>query len=106
MTPQPFDNRPGVIWMDGAFVPWSAAQAHVLTHAHPLWQLRVRGARAYSGAVFKLEAHTARLFKSAEILDMKIPFTEDQVNAATRELLVRQATRTLMSVRWSGAAAR
>ena len=45
------------------------------------------GERAYSGKVFKLEEHTDRLFKSAEIMEMKIPFTPAQLNAATNETL-------------------
>jgi branched-chain amino acid aminotransferase len=90
MTPQPFDNRPGEIWMDGDYVPWSRAQAHVLTHALHYGSAVFEGQRAYRGAVFKLAEHTRRLFKSAEILDMKIPFTEEEINDACRDLLVRQ----------------
>ncbi len=62
----------------------------MLTHAIHYGSCVFEGCRAYSGAVFKLEEHTRRLFRSAEILDMRIPFTEDQINAATRELLARQ----------------
>jgi len=90
MTPQPFDNRPGYIWMDGVFVPWTGAQAHVLTHGLHYGSAVFEGVRAYEGVIFKLEDHTKRLFKSAAILDMKIPFTEHQINAATRELLAKQ----------------
>lgn len=90
MLPQPFDNRPGFIWMDGAFVPWTAANVHVLTHGLHYGSAVFEGARAYEGAIFKLEDHTKRLIKSAEILDMKVPFTEDQINSAARELLARQ----------------
>ncbi len=50
MTPQPFDNRPGVIWMDGAFVPWKEADVHVLTHAIHYGSCVFEGCRAYSGA--------------------------------------------------------
>jgi len=90
MTPQPFDNRPGYIWMDGAFVPWTDAHAHILTHGLHYGSCVFEGARAYEGEIFKLEEHTRRLIRSAEILDMKVPFTPEQINAATRELLVRQ----------------
>jgi branched-chain amino acid aminotransferase len=87
---EPFDNRPGFIWMDGKFVPWTEAQAHILTHALHYGSCVFEGQRVYSGKVFKLEEHTRRLFKSAEILDMKIPFSQDEVNAACTTLILKQ----------------
>jgi branched-chain amino acid aminotransferase len=93
MTPQPFDNRPGHIWMDGAFLPWTQAHAHVLTHGLHYASAVFEGARAYEGAVFKLEEHTKRLFESAKILDMRIPFAQDEINSATRKLLEMQGHR-------------
>lgn len=89
-APQPFDDRPGYLWMDGAFVPWADAKVHVLTHGLHYASSVFEGCRAYSGAIFKLEEHTRRLFRSAEILDMKIPFGEEQINNACRELLAKQ----------------
>ena len=85
-----FDDRPGFIWMDGKLVPWKGAEIHILTHAMHYASSVFEGARAYSGRIFKLEDHTRRLFKSAEILDMVIPFTEDQINDACRSLVKKQ----------------
>ena len=80
----PFDDRDGSIWFDGHFVPWREAKVHVLTHGLHYGSCVFEGQRLYNGRVFKLEEHTERLFRSAEILDMRIPFTPDEVNAACR----------------------
>jgi branched-chain amino acid aminotransferase len=87
---QPFDNRPGVIWMDGQFVPWTDAKVHVLTHGLHYASAVFEGERAYGGVVFRLEEHTQRLHESAHILGFEIPYTAEQINKATAELLVRQ----------------
>ena len=84
-----FHDRDGEIWMDGEFVDWRAAQVHVLTHALHYGSAVFEGLRAYSGALFELEAHTDRLFKSAEILDMTIPYSRDDINRACEQLLAR-----------------
>lgn len=86
----PFDERDGVIWFNGQFVPWREAKVHVLTHGLHYGSCVFEGDRAYGGAIFKLEEHTARLFRSAKLMDMKIPYSEDQVNAACREVVQRQ----------------
>ncbi len=90
MSIVPFDSRDGVIWMNGDFVEWKDAKVHVLTHGLHYASGVFEGERAYGGEVFKLNAHTERLFASAEMLDMKIPFTVEEINAATRETLKRQ----------------
>ena len=81
----PFDDRDGFIWFDGHFVPWREAKIHVLTHGLHYGSCVFEGQRIYNGRVFRLEDHTARLFRSAELLDMRIPYTPDEVNAACRE---------------------
>ena len=86
----PFDDRPGFIWMDGRFVPWKEAEVHVLTHGLHYASGVFEGERAYSGKIFRLEEHTRRLFRSAEILDLVIPFTEDEINGACKQLLKKQ----------------
>ena len=78
----PFDQRDGSIWHDGRLVPWKEAQTHVLTHGLHYASCVFEGQRIYGGTIYKLKEHTARLFKSAETLGMKIPFTEDQINQA------------------------
>jgi branched-chain amino acid aminotransferase len=79
----PFDKREGSLWFDGKFVPWHDAQIHVLTHGLHYASSVFEGERMYSGRIYKLEEHTARLFKSAKILDMEIPFSEKQINEAS-----------------------
>jgi branched-chain amino acid aminotransferase len=82
MAVLPFDDRDGSIWYDGGLVPWRAAQTHVLTHGLHYASSVFEGQRIYRGRIYKLAEHTARLFESARILDMKIPYTEEQINEA------------------------
>jgi len=82
MTLVPFDDRDGQIWFDGVMVPWRDARVHVLTHGLHYASAVFEGERAYSGNIFKLGAHTTRLFASARILGFEIPFTADQIDAA------------------------
>jgi len=81
-------DRDGVIWYDGELVPWRNATTHVLTHTLHYGMGVFEGVRAYNTpdgtAIFRLEAHTERLFDSAHIMGMKIPFTKDEINEATR----------------------
>jgi branched-chain amino acid aminotransferase len=78
----PFDQRQGSLWFDGAMVPWKDARIHVLTHGLHYASCVFEGERMYSGRIYKLAEHTTRLFRSAEILGMKIPYTEDEINKA------------------------
>jgi branched-chain amino acid aminotransferase len=100
----PFDNRPGEIWMNGEFIPWSDAQLHVLSHALHYASSVFEGERAYGGKIFKLREHTERLFRSAEILDMKIPYTVEEIDNACMELLERQGLKDayVRPVAWRG----
>lgn len=84
MSLVPFDDRDGWIWLDGQFVPWREAKVHVLTHALHYASAVFEGERMYNGTVFELTAHTERLFKSAEILDFKIPFTVAEIDEACK----------------------
>lgn len=90
MAGVPFDQMEGDIWYNGKFVPWADAQLHVLTHGLHYASSVFEGERAYSGKIFKLEEHTERLHKSAEILGFEIPYSADALNEATLELLKRQ----------------
>jgi branched-chain amino acid aminotransferase len=81
----PFDQRDGSLWYDGKLVPWKDAKTHVLTHGLHYGSCVFEGQRMYNGTIYKLKEHTARLFKSAEILGMKIPFTQDEINQACIE---------------------
>ncbi|MNF62931.1 Branched-chain-amino-acid aminotransferase [compost metagenome] len=81
-------DRDGVIWYDGELVPWREATTHVLTHTLHYGMGVFEGVRAYNTpdgtAIFRLQAHTDRLFDSAHIMNMQIPFTKDEINEATR----------------------
>ena len=89
MADRSFDRFEGEIWYDGEFVPWEDAKLHVLSHGLHYASAVFEGERSYGGEIFKLEEHTDRLFFSAETLDMKIPFTREQINEACREALKR-----------------
>lgn len=87
MSAQSFDDRDGYIWFNGELHPWRETRPHVLTHALHYASSVFEGERIYNDKVFKLEEHTDRLFFSAEILDMKIPYSRDEINAATYEAI-------------------
>ena len=76
-------DRDGVIWLDGEFVPWREAKVHVLTHTLHYGMGVFEGVRAYETArgpaIFKLPEHTRRLFNSAKILRMEIPWSYDEL---------------------------
>lgn len=82
MTLVPFHDRDGFIWMDGKLVPWREAQVHVLTHGLHYASAVFEGERAYGGAIFKSTEHSARLRKSAELLDFEIPYSVAEIDAA------------------------
>ncbi len=81
----PFDQLDGSLWFDGKIVPWRDAKVHVMTHALHFASAVFEGERIYSGRIYKLKEHTERLFASAAQLDIKIPYTEDEINAACYE---------------------
>ena len=89
MAGKGFDQLEGEIWYDGKFVPWTDAKLHVLSHALHYASSVFEGLRAYEGRIFKLEEHTDRLFESARILDMEIPFTPEEINEACKAALER-----------------
>ncbi len=85
--PTSMSDRDGKIWMDGQMVEWRDAKIHVLSHTLHYGCGAFEGVRAYKGddgstAIFRLEDHTNRLFNSAKILRMVIPFTKEEVNQA------------------------
>ncbi|WP_018951651.1 branched-chain amino acid transaminase [Thioalkalivibrio sp. AKL12] len=79
-------DRDGVIWLDGQMVPWREAKTHVLTHTLHYGMGVFEGVRAYKTergpAIFRLQDHTRRLFNSAKILGMTIPYTAEVLNDA------------------------
>jgi branched-chain amino acid aminotransferase len=82
------DDRDGVIWLDGEMVPWREAKTHVLTHTLHYGMGVFEGVRAYKAekgpAIFRLEEHTDRLFRSAHIMNMAMPFDKETLNEAQR----------------------
>jgi len=86
----PFDKRDGYIWLDGEIIPWQNATLHVLTHGLHYASCVFEGERCYNGKIFKGTEHTDRLFNSAEILDIDLPFTKDQINQAKFDILKKQ----------------
>lgn len=85
MSILPFDDRDGVIWYDGALVPWRDANLHVLSHGLHYASCVFEGERVYNGTVFKLTEHSKRLAASARILGFELPYSVAEIDAATNE---------------------
>jgi branched-chain amino acid aminotransferase len=90
-TPEPI-KKAEVIWMDGQLVPWAEAKVHVLAHSLHYGVAVFEGIRCYaqpdgSGAIFRLQEHIDRLFESAHICLMEMPFTRQQAFDACREVM-------------------
>jgi branched-chain amino acid aminotransferase len=77
-----YDDRDGKIWLDGEMVPWREANVHLLTHAMHYASSVFEGERCYNGKIFKSVQHSERLLKSGEYIDMPIPWTVEQIEAA------------------------
>ena len=81
-------DRDGVIWLDGEMVPWREAKIHVLTHTLHYGMGVFEGVRAYhaeqGASIFRLDEHTDRLFRSAHILNMPMPYDRETMNEAQR----------------------
>jgi len=87
-----FADRDGVIWLDGELVPWREAKVHVLTHTFHYGMGVFEGVRAYDAgaygtSIFRLKEHTDRLFRSAHIMKMHMPYSKDELNAAQRRVV-------------------
>jgi branched-chain amino acid aminotransferase len=87
------DDRDGYIWFDGQWVNWRDAKVHVLTHTLHYGCGVFEGLRAYHAeqgtAIFKMQEHTDRLFRSAHIMNMPMPFSKAEVNQAQREAIAK-----------------
>jgi len=89
----PYDKRTGNIWFNGENIDWDKAQVHVLSHGLHYASLVFEGVRVYGGKIFKLEEHTERLFHSAKRMGMKVPYSEKEINNATKLIVEVQKTR-------------
>jgi branched-chain amino acid aminotransferase len=91
-------DRDGVIWLDGEMVPWREAKVHVLTHTLHYGMGVFEGVRAYKTetdtAIFRLQDHTKRLFDSAHILGMDIPYDMQTLNQVQRAIVRDNALQT------------
>jgi branched-chain amino acid aminotransferase len=87
MTLLPFDDRDGWLWMDGSLVPWREAKLHVLSHGLHYASAVFEGERAYSGHIFRLRDHSERLVNSGRILSFEIPYTLEEIDAASKAVL-------------------
>ncbi|MGH7067907.1 MAG: branched-chain amino acid aminotransferase [Acetobacteraceae bacterium] len=105
MTLVPFDDRDGMIWFDGALIPWRDAKLHVLSHGLHYASAVFEGERAYGGTVFCLRAHTERLQNSARLLGFSLPWTADEIDAAVTAVLQANelADAYVRPIAWRGA---
>jgi len=82
-----YDDRDGFIWMDGKLVEWRGANVHILTHALHYASAVFEGERCYSGKIFKGTEHSERLIHSGKLLDMDIPYSVAEIDAAKAQVL-------------------
>ncbi len=100
-----YDDRDGKIWMDGKLVEWRDANVHILTHALHYASSVFEGERCYNGKIFKSREHSARLRNSGELLDMPLPYSVDEIEAAkTATLKANNLTDAYVrAIAWRGA---
>ena len=82
-----YDDRDGKIWMDGTLVDWRDANVHILSHALHYASSVFEGERCYDGKIFLSRKHSERLHKSGDLMDMKIPYTVDEIEAAKQAVV-------------------
>jgi branched-chain amino acid aminotransferase len=94
----PMSQKSGFIWFDGKWVKWNEANIHILTHSLHYGMGIFEGLRAYQGtqgtAIFRLQDHTDRFFRSAYIMNMPMPFDKDTLNQAQKEVIVRNGLKS------------
>ena len=100
-----YSDRDGFIWMDGKLLPWREANVHILTHAMHYASSVFEGERCYNGKIFKGREHSARLLTSGNLIDMQIPYTVDQIEAAKADVLKANGwdNAYVRAVAWRGA---
>jgi branched-chain amino acid aminotransferase len=99
-----FEEQDGQIWFDGGLVDWRDVKLHVLTHGLHYASCVFEGERVYNGRVFKLREHSERLLNSAQLLGFKIPYSLEQLEAATLETVAAQGYENayVRPVAWRG----
>jgi branched-chain amino acid aminotransferase len=100
-----YDDRDGFIWMDGKLVEWRDANVHILTHAMHYASAVFEGERCYNGKIFKSTEHSERLRKSGELLDMPLPYSVAEINAAKEAVLKanKLTDAYVRAIAWRGA---
>ena len=83
----PYDKREGKIWYNNDLVDWQEVKLHVLSHGLHYGSFVFEGLRVYEGEIFKLEEHTDRLYHSAKRMGIKIPYSKDEINQATKKIV-------------------
>ncbi len=86
----PYDKRSGKIWFNGKNVDWKSANIHILNHGLHYASCVFEGERVYDGEIFKLEEHTERLFHSAKRMGIVVPYTQEEINKACKNIVNTQ----------------
>jgi len=81
------DKKDGKIWYNNEIVPWQDVKLHFLSHGLHYASCVFEGLRVYDGEIFKLEEHTDRLFYSAKRMDIKMPYSKEEINSATKKIV-------------------
>ena len=100
----PYDKREGKIWYNNDLVDWQDGKLHILSHGLHYASCVFEGLRVYDGEIFKLEEHTDRLYYSAKKMDIKIPYSKDEINNATKKIVSVQNVQNgyVRPVAWRG----
>ena len=100
----PYDKREGKIWYNNDLVDWQDVKVHILSHGLHYASCVFEGLRVYDGEIFKLEEHTDRLYHSAKKMDIKIPYSKDEINNATKKIVSVQNVQNgyIRPVAWRG----
>ena len=83
----PYDKRSGKIWYNNELVNWEDVKLHVLSHGLHYGSFVFEGLRVYDGEIFKLKEHTDRFFYSAKRMDIKMPYSKEELNEATKKIV-------------------
>ena len=100
----PYDKRDGKIWYNSELVNWADVKLHVLSHGLHYASCVFEGERVYDGEIFKLEEHTSRFFHSAKRMGFEIPYSEDQINKASKNIISVQKVENgyVRPIAWRG----
>ena len=100
----PYDKRDGKIWYNNELVDWNNVKIHVLNHGLHYASCVFEGLRVYDGEIFKLDEHTSRFFYSAKRMGIEIPFSENEINKASKQIVKTQEVKNgyVRPVAWRG----